>query len=320
MKSVFDITLSIAACTSAAIAACWAFRSTRGSLLFSPDIRPFEITLEAHELVDVLDANGRVARDNDAGLDRLGHDASGADERSGADANAGKYRGVGADAHVILHRGAEHAVEVARAHRVRVVREDDMRAEKHSCAERDVLQEAAAVDSRPAADAVSRLEHRVGADAAVVADHVVLADERAVAAVEPIADDGSGIDDRAGADHAAGADHRLQLAWLLAPRRLADDCAFVHIRALADADVGVDHAMPSRDDDAARSSRCARSRTFTIATPSSAEAMGRRPVTMQSTKCSSCSRSGSRWSSLGMTMSPSRTAAMNSANPPSRGW
>src|SRR5260370_23169839 len=131
MKSVFDITLSIEACTSAAIAACCAFRSTRGSLLFSPDIRPFEITLEAHELVDVLDGNGRIAGDHDAGLDILGHDASGANERSGADPQAGKDRGVGADAHVILHRGAEHAFEVAAAHRVRVVSEDDVGAEKH---------------------------------------------------------------------------------------------------------------------------------------------------------------------------------------------
>src|SRR5260221_6677029 len=103
MKSVFEITLSIAACTSAAIVACCALRSTRGSLLFSPDIRPFEITLEAHELVDVLDANGRVAGDHYAGLDILGHDTAGADERSGADAQAREDRCVGADAHVVLH-------------------------------------------------------------------------------------------------------------------------------------------------------------------------------------------------------------------------
>src|SRR5207249_4667961 len=90
MKSVYDITLSIAACTSAAIAACCAFKLTRGSLLFSPDIRPFEITLEAHELVDIFDANGRVAGDNDAGLDALGHDAPRADERPGSNANARK--------------------------------------------------------------------------------------------------------------------------------------------------------------------------------------------------------------------------------------
>src|SRR6266566_3306912 len=113
MKSAFDITLSSAACTSAAIVACCAFRSTRGSLLFSPDIRPFEITLEAHELVDVLDANGRVAGDHDAGLDILGHDTAGADERSRADPEPREDGYVGADTDVVLHSGAQNAFEVA---------------------------------------------------------------------------------------------------------------------------------------------------------------------------------------------------------------
>src|SRR6266446_7064564 len=127
MKSAFDITLSIAACTSVAIVACCAFRSTRGSLLFSPDIRPFEITLEAHELVDILDANGGVAGDDDPRLDVLGDHAPGADQRTGADADARQDRGVGANAHIVLYCGAEHAVEVARAHRMRVVSEHDVR-------------------------------------------------------------------------------------------------------------------------------------------------------------------------------------------------
>src|SRR5438445_7929188 len=99
MKSVFAITRCTAASTSAAMLACCAFRSTRGSLLFSPGIRPLEITLEAHELVDVLHLDRRVPGDHDAGCDVLRHDAARPDQRARADAQARKDGRVGADAH-----------------------------------------------------------------------------------------------------------------------------------------------------------------------------------------------------------------------------
>src|SRR5258706_7379123 len=297
--------------------ACWAFRSTSGSLFLSPDIRPLEITLEADELVDILDLDRGVARDHDARLDILGDHAAGADERAGTDAQPREDGRVGADAHVVLDGRAQHALEVARADGVGVVGEDDVRGEEDAAAQRHVLEEAPAVDARAVADPVARLEHRVGADAAVVSDDVVFADQRAVAAVEPVADDRARVDDRAGADHASGADDCLQLARLLPARRLADDRALVHDSALADVDVGEDQARPARAPAARRSSPCACSSTRTTATPSRADVSGSLPLRTQSTKCSSCSRSGSRCSRRGTPTAPPRTAATKSAEPPS---
>src|SRR5262245_62579009 len=63
----------------------------------------------------------------------------------------------------------------------------------------------------------------------------------------------------------------------------------------------------------------ARSRMRTIARPSRPSARGRAPVRTHSTKCASSSRSGSLFSSFGIRMSPSLTAARNSENSPPRG-
>src|SRR5579859_545991 len=153
MKSAFVITRPTAASTSAAIEACCALRSTNGT--FAPDIGTLEVTLEAHELVDVLHLYRRAAGDHDARLDVLGDHAARADQRTGADLQARQDGRVGADAHVVLDRGAEDAVEVARAHGVRVVGEHDVRPEEHARAERGVLEEAAAVDPGAVADAVA---------------------------------------------------------------------------------------------------------------------------------------------------------------------
>src|SRR5438045_2014942 len=250
MKSALVITRPTAASTSAAIEACCALRSTNGTLstrlFLAPDVRALVEALEAHELVDVLDLYRRAAGDDDARLDVFGDHAARADQRAGADLQPRQDGGVRADADVVLDRRAEHAVEVARAHGVRVVGEHDVRPKEHPRAERGVLEETPAVYPRAVADAVAGFEHGVGPDAAVVADHVVLADHRAVAAAEAIADHSARIDHRARADGAAGADRRLDLARLLSPRRLADDGAVLHHRALAELHVWVDHARPAR--------------------------------------------------------------------------
>src|SRR6266567_2195894 len=158
MKSALAMTRPTAASTSDLISAYWAFRSTSGTcsaadtLSLSPHVRPLEESLEAHELLDLLQNARRVAADHGSG----GHVASDyrarSHERACPDAHAGQDGRVAADAHVILHRSAEHAFEVARAHRMRVVGKDHAWPEEDSLAQRDVLKEALAVDAAAGAD------------------------------------------------------------------------------------------------------------------------------------------------------------------------
>src|SRR3984893_13879546 len=157
MKSAFSITLRTAACTSAPMAACWAFRSTRGSfpsmrLRRSPDVWPLVKAFEADEVGDCLHAHRGVAGYHRPCLDVLGHHAARADQRTSADSHARQKRCVGADAHVILDWRAEHTLQIAWAHRVRVVGENDMGPEKHAIAQRRVFEKATAVNARAAAD------------------------------------------------------------------------------------------------------------------------------------------------------------------------
>src|SRR5258706_3279989 len=325
MKSAFAITLSTAASTSAAMEACCAFRSTSGSFgpmrfRCSPDVWPFVKALEADQLGDVLDPHRGAAGHDRARLDVLCHDAAGADQRAGADLQTGQDGGVRSDADVVGDRGAKHAVEIPRAHGVGIVGEDDMRAEEDPGTERGVFQKAPAMNTRAVPDAVSGLEHSVGADAAVIADDVVFSDQRAVAAAESIADDCSGVDHRSRSHDAARSDLRLVLTGLGSSRRLADGGAVLNDSALSELDVRIDQGCALRAGAAVRRSCSAHSSTRTIATPSAAEVIGVFPVLMQAMKWASCSRRGSSASSRGMTMSPSRTDAMNSAKPPSRGW
>src|SRR5438105_6071551 len=218
MKSALVVTRSIAARTSASMAMCWAFISTSGRcfsatrFFCTPYVGPLVEAFEANQLVDALESQSWAAGHHRSCLDVLGDHAAGTDERTSADAQAGQDGRVGADAHVILDCGAEHAFEVAGADRVRIVGEDDMRAKEDPVTQGRVLEEAAAVNPRPIADSIARLQHGIGADAAVVTDDVVLADQCAMAAVEAISDDRPRIDDRARADHPSRTDHRLKLA------------------------------------------------------------------------------------------------------------
>src|SRR2546423_10042211 len=121
MKSALLMTRATAASTSERISAYCAFRSTSGicsaadTLLLAPDIRPLEEAFEAHELCHLLEHLRRIAADHRAGGDVTRHHRARADERSCADLHAGQDGGVASDAHVILDRGAKHALEVARA-------------------------------------------------------------------------------------------------------------------------------------------------------------------------------------------------------------
>src|SRR5438132_6850538 len=155
MKSALVVTRSIAARTSASMVACWAFRSTSGRcfsatrLFCTPYVRPLVEPLEAHQLVHALQPRRGAARHHRSGLDVLGDHAAGTDQRTGANAQAGQDGRVGADAHVILDCGAEHAFEVARADRVRIIGEDDIRSEKDPVTQCRVLEDAADVNMSP---------------------------------------------------------------------------------------------------------------------------------------------------------------------------
>src|ERR1700694_4417802 len=235
----------MAAVTSTAMAACGAFRSTRGSfpsmrLRRSPDIRPLVKALEADQIGDGLDPNRRVARDHSAGFDVLGDNAAGTDQGAGADPQAGEEGRIGADADVILDCRAQHTLEVTRTHGVRVVGEHDVWPEEHAVAQSRGFEKAAAMDTRSAADAITDLQHGVGADAAIVPDDVVLADEGPMAAVEPVADNRAGIDHGSRANGAARAAYRLQLARLGSSRWFANDSPVLDDRAIADLHVRVD--------------------------------------------------------------------------------
>src|ERR1700692_4628582 len=103
MKSESVITCWTAASTSSAIEACWAFRSTNGSFsatrfLGSPDVGSFEESLETHEVGDVFYPYRRASGDHSADCAVLGHHAARADQRAGADLQAGQDGGVRADA------------------------------------------------------------------------------------------------------------------------------------------------------------------------------------------------------------------------------
>src|SRR5712664_2857710 len=151
MKSAFVTTRWIAASTSAAMAACWAFRSTNGSFwVTSPDVWTLVKAFEADQLGDGLDALGRTSRDHRACLHVFGHDAAGPDQRPRADLESRQYGRVGADADVVLDGRSQHALQVARTHRMRIVGEDHVRREEHALAQRCVLEKASAVDARPA--------------------------------------------------------------------------------------------------------------------------------------------------------------------------
>src|SRR5205814_350559 len=126
---------------------------TPGSLLFSPDIRPFEITLEAHELVDVLDANGRVAGDNDAGPDALGHDAA-----------------VVADHVVLADESAVPAVEPIADDGSCI---DDRARADHAAGADHSLQLARLLAARRLADDCAFVHIRALADADVGVDHAI---------------------------------------------------------------------------------------------------------------------------------------------------
>src|SRR5690242_5275151 len=145
MKSALVVTRSIASRTSSAMPACWAFRSTSGMcfsatpLTRAPHVRSLVEALEADELVHALDAYRWAAGDDRTRFDILGHDAARTDERAGPDAQPRQDGRVGADADVILDRRAEHALQVARADRVRIVGEHHVGREKDSVAQRRVL-------------------------------------------------------------------------------------------------------------------------------------------------------------------------------------
>ena len=67
---------------------------------------------------------------------------------------------------------------------MRIVGEDDVRAEEDVVLDDAVLEEAAGMDANPVTDAVAVLERRVRPDGDVVAEHVALADESSVPRVE----------------------------------------------------------------------------------------------------------------------------------------
>src|SRR5258708_9447750 len=109
MNSALVTTRWIAASTSAAMAACWAFRSTNGSFwVTSPDVWALVKAFEADQLGDGLDALGRTSRHHRACLDVFGDDAAGPDQRPSADLDSRHDARVGADSDLVPNARPQH--------------------------------------------------------------------------------------------------------------------------------------------------------------------------------------------------------------------
>lgn len=78
---------------------------------------------------------------------------------------------------------------------MRIVGEDDVRAEEDIVLDDTVLQEAARMDANPTSDAIAELESSVRPDRDVVAEQVALAYESAMSCAEPGSDRAARVHD-----------------------------------------------------------------------------------------------------------------------------
>src|SRR5438093_3622646 len=339
-------TSSIARRTSSRIVRYCAFRSTRGiscvataaevivpspsSLGFLGKVLEPRVGVgvdadEAREIADVvLELDRGIARPHRTRRHFVPHDAARADERVLADLGAGQDRAVRSDAGAPADDAALDAVEVGRALGMRIVREHDVRSEKHVVVDLRQLEEASGMDAHPRADAVAELERRVCPHRDVVADHVVLADRGALAGLQARADPRPGVDRGEGTDDGARADDELELALLLASRRapehdvFTDDAAFAQAHVRADDRGRVDrrrraraHARTTSRRYATRapperSDRMASSSTRTTWRPASPSLRGFAPSRTQSMKWRISTCSASVIGTRGLWMSPAR--------------
>ena len=223
-----------------------------------PDVGALVEAGVADQLVDASDDPRGIADDHHAVRHVVHHHGAGADERVLADHDPGQDRRVRADPGEPAHGGPATALGVAgTAHRVWVVGERHVGADKDVVFDGDQLEEAPRVDAHPVADAVAELQHGVGPDRHVIAEHVVFSDRRALTRLQALADRAAGVHRGERPDRRVAADAELTLAEGGTARRLCPGCREAEDRSPRPAAHPVLSALPRGSASSSRPQRLA---------------------------------------------------------------